>query len=158
MKVLLRRLIVIGKAPRGSVFLDTNVVASYIFRERSRFETARRSVKSFSIRGISIITIHELYSLALRFGVADRFSEAKKLIEKAFRVHQLTQEVCIKAAELRQSYRLPEVDSLILATAIVNKYSEFHTFDNDFEDIDGREIEGTKIVYLRTHASSQHLI
>ncbi len=148
MKVLLRRLTVSGREQSASVFLDTNVLAAYIFRERNRFETARRSVKCSTVRGISIITIHELYTLAMRLGTGDRFPEAKRLIEKAFNIHPLSQEVCIKAAELRHTYRLPEVDAVILATAIVNRYSEFHTFDRDFQHINGMKLESTKIVYL----------
>ncbi len=143
-----------GESRNVSVFLDTNVLATYIFKERGRFEIARRSVKRSTIRGISVITIHELYLIAKKLNVADRFFEAKELIEKAFRVHPLSQEVCIKAAELRYSYKLPEVDALILATAIVNKYSEFHTFDNDFQHLEGSVLEGTKIVYLGKQRSS----
>ena len=130
------------------VFLDTNIVAAYLFEEKNRFDIAYRVIKSSTARGISIITIHELYNLALRLGVADRFNEAKRLIEKAFKVHPLSQEACLKATELRHRYRLPEVDALILATAIANGYTKFYTFDKDFQSLHSTVIEGTEVIYL----------
>jgi len=136
------------KLRNASAFFDTNVVAAYVFEESNRLEIAYKVIKSFAVRGISIVSIHELYNIALRLGVASRFSEAKRLIEKAFRVHPLSQEICLKAAELRHSYKLPEVDALILATAILNNYTKFYTFDDDFRPLHGTTIQNTEIYYL----------
>ncbi len=137
------------KPRQDSIFLDTNVVAAYLLREKGRLELARKAILSGAKRGISIITVHELYTIALRLNVAEKFMEAKQLIEKAFTIHPLTQEACMKASHLRVAYGLPEVDALILATAVVNGYAKFFTFDTDFKKLDGVKVEGTTVVYLR---------
>ncbi len=43
---------------------------------------------------------------------------------------------------------LPEIDALILATAVVNGFSEFYTFDGDFEGLDGKRVGATLVRYL----------
>ena len=131
-----------------SCFYDTNVLAAFMLGEKGRFGVARRVLRACSTRGISIISIHELYVVAARRGVAGRFAEAKQLIEKAFRVHGLGQEVAVRAGEIRVEHGLPEVDSLILATAVENGYRVFYSFDADFEKLNGETVGPTRIVYL----------
>ena len=55
---------------------------------------------------------------SIRFGVEERFTGVKKALHKLFKIVPLTQGTCIKASHLRRTYGLPEVDALILATAV----------------------------------------
>ena len=139
----------IGGSQSGSCFYDTNVLAAFMLRERGRFETARRVLRACSVRGVSVLSIHELYVVAARRGVAERFTEAKQLIERAFKLHGITQEVSIKAGEIRLRYGIPEVDSIILATAVESGYSVFYTFDADFQKLNGETVETTRIAFLK---------
>lgn len=52
------------------------------------------------------------------------------------------------AARIRLERGVPEVDSLILATAVEAGYDTFYTFDVDFRRLNGETIGQTKIVYL----------
>jgi len=132
----------------GSCFYDTDVVAAFMLGEEGRFDVAKRVLRRCSIRGVSVLSIHELLVVAERRGVGDRFAEAKQLVERAFRVHGVSQEVAIRAAMLRLEHSLPEIDAIILASAVVNGYEEFYSFDTDFQELNGRVIGSTKVVYL----------
>jgi len=85
---------------------------------------------------------------SVRFNVEDKFSGIKNLLYRLFKVVPPDQDVCIRATYIRRSYKLPEVDSLILATAVQGGYTHFYTFDDDFEELDGKRIENTVIHYL----------
>ncbi len=130
-------------------FYDTNVLAAYLFREEGRVHIAKQVIMNHIVKGISIITIHELCTLSIRFNLEDRFNSIKEQLEKIFKIVSLDQESCLIASHLRKEYELPEIDSLILASAIRNKYRHFYTFDRDFEKLDEITIDQTTIHYLR---------
>ncbi|MCE4599765.1 MAG: PIN domain-containing protein [Desulfurococcales archaeon] len=47
---------------RGSrAFYDTNVLIAYMFRERGRTEIARRVLREYVVKAVSIISIHETH-------------------------------------------------------------------------------------------------
>ncbi|MCE4599245.1 MAG: PIN domain-containing protein [Desulfurococcales archaeon] len=136
---------------RGSrAFYDTNVLIAYLFRERGRAEIARRVLREYIVKAMSIISIHEIHVYSIRYNVEDRFIEIKELLHKLFKVEPITQDVCMKASHIRIKYGLPEVDALILATAINGGYKHFFTFDRDFKKLDNDTIENTIIHYLNT--------
>lgn len=127
---------------------DTNVLAAYLFEEEGRFDAARSVLKKHRSKAISIITLHEVYMYSLKYGVEERFLKVKEALERIFKVLPLTQETCLRASHLRIRYRLPEVDSLILATAVEARCRNFYTFDDDFEQLDGEVIEGTRVHHI----------
>lgn len=130
-------------------FYDSNVLIAYLFQEENRFDTARHVLKKHSTKAISIISIHEIHMYSVRFGVEEKFIDIKKSLHKLFKVIPLTQDTCVKASRLRRTYGLPEVDALILATAVTGGYPHFYTFDKDFEGLNGKEVEGTLVHFLR---------
>ncbi len=130
-------------------FYDTNVLAAYLFKEENRFEAAKEALTRKGARGISVITVHEIHHLSLKFGVEKRFAEIKGTLDSLFRVIPLDQRACLRASEFRK-LGLPEVDALIFATAVTNGFNEFYTFDGDFEDLDGRRMSETVVRYLST--------
>ena len=139
--------------PRGGsrCFYDTNVVAAYILGEEERVEIAERVLRGCTARGISVITLHELAHIALKRGLEARLGEAITLLERAFKIHELTRDASLKAARIRLEYGIPEVDSLILATAVEAEYNTFYTFDADFSRLHGEVIGQTRVVYLEQH-------
>ncbi len=137
-----------GRSRRNACFYDTNVIAAYMLSEEERVETAEEVLEACSERGLSVITIHELVYLAIRRGLGDRLSEALMLVQSAFKIHGLGEREAIRAAGIRAEHRLPEVDSLILATAVENGYQVFYTFDSDFERLNGLRVRGTRVVHL----------
>jgi len=124
------------------------VVAAYILGEEEREETAAEALHSCTVRGASIITLHELAHILLRRSLGTRLEDVLALLERAFTLHGVTREVAVTAARLRLSHRLPEVDALILATAVEEGYDVFYSFDNDFAELDGQEIGSTTVRYL----------
>ena len=127
---------------------DTNVLIAYLFREENRFAIAEEVLKKHIAKALSIISIHEIHMYSIRFNVEDKFIKIKESLHKLFRIEPLTQDICINASHLRKKYKLPEIDSLILATATYHKYKHFYTFDKDFEKLNNTMIKETLIHYL----------
>ena len=130
-------------------FYDTNVLIAYLFREENRFETAKRVLKKHALKALSIISIHEIHMYSIKFGVENRFMEIKEPLHSLFKIIPLSQDICIKASHIRRNYKLPEIDALILASAVHEKYKHFYTFDKDFEKLDNNRIMETIIHYLK---------
>ncbi len=130
-------------------FYDTNVLIAYLFEEKNRVNVAEKVIMKHLVKSISIISIHEIHLHSIRYGVEDRFKLVKQYIEKLFKIESLDQETCLEASRLRKEYGLPEIDSLILATAITNNYTYFYSFDKDFEKLDNKKIRNTTIYYLK---------
>jgi len=130
-------------------FYDTNVLIAYLFREENRFETAKRVLKKHALKALSIISIHEIHMYSIKFGVENRFMEIKEPLHSLFKIIPLSQDICIKASHIRRNYKLPEIDALILASAVYEKYKHFYTFDKDFEKLNNNRIMETIIHYLK---------
>ena len=130
-------------------FYDSNVLIAYLFREEERFEVARKILGEHKLRVISIITFHEIHIYSIKHSTEKKFLKIKEALNRIFKVMPLTQGVCIRASYLRIEYGLPEVDSLILATAVEAKCKNFYTFDRDFEQLDKEMIEETIVHYIK---------
>ncbi len=139
-----------GGSRRGGsrCFYDTNVLAAYMLAEEGRLEKAEEAIRSCGERGVSVLTLHELAYIALRRGLGEKLGEALLLVEGVFRVHGLSRDAALLAARLRVEHSLPEVDALIMATAVVEGYEVFYTFDSDFEKLNGKVLSGTMVSYL----------
>jgi len=129
-------------------FYDTNVLIAYLFREACRFEVAEKLLKKHASKAISIISIHEIHMYSIKFNVESKFIKIKKLLQDLFKIIPLTQEICIKASHIRRDHNIPEVDALILASAVHSAYNHFYTFDKDFEKLDNKRIGRTIIHYM----------
>ena len=129
-------------------FYDTNVLIAYLFKEEEKFSIAKIVLEKHTVRAISIISIHEIHWFSTKFGIEEKFVELKKFLHKLFIVEPLEQSVCTLASHLRKNYNLPEIDSLILATAIHFEYEHFYTFGSDFKELNNKTIKRTQIHYL----------
>jgi len=130
-------------------FYDTNVLMAYLFREEGRFKAAESALRKHHLKAISVISMHEIHMYSVRYGVEDRFIKVKELMHKLFKILPLNQDICLKATHIRRKHGLPEVDALILATAVHEKYPHFYTFDKDFEKLNNKKIEETTIHYMK---------
>lgn len=132
------------------VFLDSNVLVAYLFVEEERFKTARDILAKHrkDEPAASILTVHEAHYFAIKFGVEEKFLENVGKLKVALKIEPLNQETCFKASYLRFKRSLPEVDALILASAIVNDYDRFYTFDQDFKNLHRKSVEKTKVVWM----------
>ncbi len=129
-------------------FYDTNILIAYLFREEGRFDVAEQVLRKHVSKAMSIISIHEIHMYSVKFDVEDKFVSMKELLCKLFKIIPLSQDICLKASHIRRDYKLPEIDALILATAVHGKYSHFYTFDKDFEELNGEKIEETMVHYM----------
>ena len=132
---------------RGA-FYDTSVLTAFLFGEEDRFEIFREVLEKHVTRAISIISIHEIHACCLKFGVEERFAGLKEILHKLFKIVLLDQGACIEASYMRKVHELPEIDSLMLATAVRGGYGHFYTFDRDFEKLNGNKLGATVIHYL----------
>ena len=130
-------------------FYDTNVLIAYLFREEGRFRVAEGVLRKHHLKAMSVISIHEIHVYSVRYGVEDRFAKIKELIHKLFKIIPLNQDICLKATHIRRKYNLPEIDALILATAVHEKYPHFYTFDKDFEKLNNKKIKETTVHYMK---------
>ena len=130
-------------------FYDTNVLLAYLFREEGRFRATESALRKHHLRAISVISIHEIHMYSVRYGVEDRFTKVKELMHRLFKIIPINQDVCVKASYVRRGHKLPEIDALILATAVHEKYPHFYTFDKDFEKLNNKKIEETTIHYMK---------
>ncbi len=137
-----------SRRERPRCFYDTNVLAAYMLAEEDRLEKAEKAIRSCGERGVSILAIHELAYIVLRRRLEEKLGEALLLVERVFRVHELSREAALLAARLRVEHGLPEVDALVVATAVVEGYEVFYTFDRDFEKLNDVVLDGTRVVYL----------
>lgn len=132
----------------GKAFYDTNVLIAFLFKEQDRFEESREILAKHMSRASSIIALHEIYYYALKLGVVDKFLAIKSRLGELVKTEGITEDICYAASELRMKYKLPEIDSLILSTAISLHYPIFYTYDADFMKINGKRINNTLIKHL----------
>ena len=70
-------------------------------------------------RFVSVISIHEMYSLTLKNEGRETAKLRTSLISKDFRVIDVNPSIAVKAAEIRHRLAIPMADSLIAATSLV---------------------------------------
>ena len=70
---------------------------------------------------VSAVTLHELYKLTLEREGRDVAKLRVSLIEKEFVVIPVDGELATVSAEIRSKYRVPMADSMIAASAKLNK-------------------------------------
>ena len=74
--------------------------------------------------------------------------EIKSKLSQLIKPLQIDQETCMHAINLRTLEKLPEIDSLIAATAIRYNLDYFYTFDDGFTRLNNRKIQNTTIIKL----------
>src|SRR3989441_3644678 len=84
---------------------------------KSTTEEIRKEKK----KTISSIVIHEVYKLTLQKEGRQAAKLRTELMSKDFGIMTVNRELAVVSAEIRQEYRIPMADSIIAATAILQK-------------------------------------
>ena len=137
-----------GNPRKGKALYDSNILIAYLFREERRFDIAKEVLAKHSNRYMSIISIHEIGYYSRKMGTEVKFVEIKPKISQLIKPLQIDQETCMHAINLRSLEKLPEIDSLIAATAIRYNIDYFYTFDQDFTQLNNRRLRNTIIIKL----------
>ena len=113
-------------------FLDSSILVAYL--TKGLFAEIIESENPFVISSLSIFEVKRKF---LRDGIS--LNEAEKAIslikERAAHIFVADETTAQKAAELSFTKKLPALDSLIYASALINN-SELLTTDNDFRGLD----------------------
>ena len=113
-------------------FLDSSILVAYL--TKGLFVEIIESENLFAISSLSIFEVKRKF---LRDGIS--LNEAEKAIslikERAVHIFVADETTSQKAAELSFTKKLPALDSLIYASALINN-SELLTTDNDFRGLD----------------------
>jgi len=137
-----------GNPRKGKALYDSNILIAYLFREERRFDIAKEVLAKHSNRYMSIISIHEIGYYSRKMGTEVKFVEIKPKLSQLIKPLQIDQETCMHAINLRSLEKLPEIDSLIAATAIRYNIDYFYTFDQDFTQLNNRRLRNTIIIKL----------
>jgi predicted nucleic acid-binding protein len=109
--------------------LDTNAIIDYL--DNKLPEKGNKLLDQITAPKISIATKIELSILPN--ASAEQVEIMNQYISYC-QVFELTQEVVLKIIEIRKKYKIKDFDSIIVATALVNKLSVI-TNDKDFLNI-----------------------
>jgi predicted nucleic acid-binding protein len=133
----------------GRFFLDTNIfVYSFDPDSPGKSQRARELIRQAvdTRRGIvSYQVVQEFFNVAFRkFAQPIKFADAEQFLTTVFRpllaIHS-SQALFIEAMQLREKYRLPWYDSLVLASALEGECSALYS--EDFQH--GQKFEALRI-------------
>jgi predicted nucleic acid-binding protein len=93
----------------------------YYSRDPAVLRWTRGELGSRQPRHASVVTVHELYKISLESEGREVAELRTALMSKEFEVMGVDVEVAKESAEIRSKYRMPMADSLIAATANLNK-------------------------------------
>ncbi|MEM3070742.1 MAG: PIN domain-containing protein, partial [Candidatus Bathyarchaeia archaeon] len=107
--------------PERSTY-DTRFFVEYFYSGDSgllrRFREELRSVRE---RMVSSVTVHEVYRISLEKEGREVAALRSEAIRRDFRIVDVNYEVAVRSAELRSRHRIPMADSIIAATAQIQK-------------------------------------
>jgi len=130
--------------PERSVY-DTRFFVDYFYSSDSEFlRKLKEDLKSVRDRGVSVVTIHEIYRIDLEREGREVAKLRSETIRRDFDVVDMDYEMAIRSAELRSRYRIPMADSVIAATA------QIHGCPVVSDDPHFQKIEGLKTRWYST--------
>ncbi|MEM2893446.1 MAG: PIN domain-containing protein [Candidatus Bathyarchaeia archaeon] len=125
--------------PERSTY-DTRFFVEYFYSGDSgllrRFREELRSVRE---RMVSSVTVHEIYRISLEKEGREVAALRSEAIRRDFRIVDVNYEVAVRSAELRSRHRIPMADSIIAATAQIQK-SHLVSDDPHFKEIEDLKI------------------
>ena len=97
---------------------DTRFFMEYFYTTDEKLLTKmKESLRRERDRYISVITLHEVYSLVLAKEGRKVAKSRAEILERDFKVVKVDADLAIRSAEFRNKYRVPMADSIIAATA-----------------------------------------
>ncbi len=103
--------------PQRSVY-DTRFFVEYFYSNEGGVLTRlKEDLRSTRERGVSVVTIHEIYKIVLEREGREVAKLRGETIRRDFEVVDMDYVLAIGSAEIRRKYRIPFADSVIIATA-----------------------------------------
>ena len=119
----------------NSKFLDTNLWIAYITKKHHS-DIIDSEEKLF----LSILSLFEIKKKLLKDNISKvEIDENMKFIKEKSIILSVNESIVDKAVEKSIFYKVPAIDSLIYATALLNK-STFITLENDFRGLENVQV------------------
>jgi predicted nucleic acid-binding protein len=123
------------------VGLDTGFFVGMIKGNQPIFEIWQNLNSGDTLPVVSVLTLGELLYISIRTGTPDVGKALIDNIDLSSRVIAVSRNIIEKAASLKAGRSLPYIDSIILATFMLNGCKTIHTTDrNHFSKIKNRDI------------------
>jgi predicted nucleic acid-binding protein len=123
------------------VGLDTGFFVGMIKGNQPIIEIWQNLNSGDTLPVVSVLTLGELLDISFRAGTPDVGKALVDNIDLSSRVIPVNRNIIEKAASLKAGRSLPSIDSIILATFMLNDCKTIHTTDrNHFSKIKNREI------------------
>ena len=106
----------------GEALYDTRFFFEHYYsKEPAVLKWTRGELGPRRARYASVVTAHELYKLTLESEGREVAELRTALMSKEFEIMGMDVELAKESAEIRSKYRVPMADSIIAATARLNK-------------------------------------
>jgi len=99
----------------------------------------KEEFKSAKEKLVSSLTIHEIYRVVLQKEGKTVATLKSQIIQRYFQIIDVDYSIAVKSAELRSRHPMPMADSVIAATAQINKCPLFSD-DAHFKNIDNLKL------------------
>ncbi len=107
--------------PKRSVY-DTRFFIEYFYSNDAVFlRRLKEDLRAVRERMVSALTVHEVYRITLEREGREVAILRSETIRRDFNVIDVDYEVAVRSAELRSKHRMPMADSVIAATAQINR-------------------------------------
>ena len=115
---------------------DSKLIDSSVWLDYLHNAAYSEVIDSEEIIFLSVLSIFEIKKKLIgEKNSTQKISESMKFIKSRSIILPINEEIVEKAVEISTQNKLPAIDSLIYATAIVNKLMVI-TLDNDFRGLD----------------------
>ncbi len=120
----------------SKVLIDSSVWILYLFAESPK---AKEIIENQKIILTSVLSIFEIKRKLLKEKyIKEKILNALEFIKVRSLISELTEEICVQAADYSAEHELSAIDSLIYTTA-KNNHALLITADNDFRGL--KEVE-----------------
>ena len=103
--------------PQRSVY-DTRFFVEYFYSDDDQaLKRLKEDLRSTRERGVSVVTIHEIYKIVLEREGREVAKLRVETIQRDFEVEDMDYDLAVESAEIRRKYRIPLADSVIVALA-----------------------------------------
>jgi predicted nucleic acid-binding protein len=104
----------------------TRFFSEYFYSPDQQIEKKLKGeLRTVNTRLVSSLTIHEIHRLVLRSDGKEVATLRSKTIRNDFIVIDVNYQIAVKSAELRSKHPMPMADSVIAATAQIERVSAF---------------------------------
>lgn len=103
-----------------SLVLDTYAILE-LFRGDERGKQVKKLLEQEGEVFISVLSLYELGTVLERQIGRKKAQEYLSSVQTYYTILDITQDIALKAVELRRNFKLPAIDCLIYASTLINK-------------------------------------